>query len=94
VSTETEEHRDARKAGARYGLRLAEELSPLIIKAEAEDVIMSYIKEMAQEIEQHARELAERGLGYKLAGIWMRAAGKAAMARLDALVDQLQQSEP
>jgi hypothetical protein len=93
VSTETEEHRDAREAGVRYGQRLAEELSPLILKAENEDVIMGHIKEMAQEIEQHARELAERGLGYELAGLWMTAAGKAATARLDTLVDQVQQSK-
>ncbi|GEO19460.1 hypothetical protein MAE02_71560 [Microvirga aerophila] len=92
MSTETEEPRDAREAGARYGLGLAEELLPRILKAENEDVIMGYIKEMAQEIEQHARELAERGLGYELAGLWMKAAGKAATARLDALVDQVQRS--
>jgi hypothetical protein len=93
VSTETEEHRDAREAGVRYGQRLAEELWPLILKAENEDVIMGLIKEMAQEIEQHARDLAECGLGYELAGLWMKAAGKAATARLDALVDQVQQSK-
>ncbi|WP_147023560.1 hypothetical protein [Microvirga aerophila] len=93
MSTETDEHRDAREAGARYGLRLAEELSPRILKAENEDVIMGYIREMAQEIEQHARALAERGLGYELAGLWMKAAGKAATARLDALVDQVEQSK-
>jgi hypothetical protein len=92
MSTETEERRDSREAGGRYGLRMADEFLPLIVNAEDEETIMRHIKEMAQQIEQHAQEFAEHGLGYELAGVWMRAAGEAALARLQALMDQAQRS--
>jgi hypothetical protein len=92
MRTETEE-RDARETGTRYGLKIAQELWPLILQAESEDAIIRLVIEMGQGIEQHAQELAECGLGYELASIWMKAAGKAATARLRAFVDQVEQSK-
>jgi hypothetical protein len=90
MSTETEE-RDARETGTRYGLRMAEELWPLLLKAKSEDAIIRLITAMGENIEQHAQDLTERGLGYELAGIWMTAAREAATARLQAFMEAIQQ---